>query len=100
MFEDYSAPAFAIPLIFESSSQRQIAIDKFDVLNVECRPLISGYMGNQPFFQKYVDKIPVAQNAEELTWKSMYVSNDPALSDLELDYLIECINKCERTSLW
>jgi len=59
--------------------------------NVECRPLVSGSMGKQPF---WVDRYGVTplKNADYVTENGMYIPNHPLLTEEEIKYVCELIN--------
>ena len=79
---------FAFPII--SRNRDKIAKALMDA-NIECRPLISGSMGKQPF---YVKKYGVCDlpNAEKVRQYGMYLPNHHLLCEQEIKKVCEVVN--------
>ncbi len=58
---------------------------------VECRPLISGSMSNQPFFKKSQgdQRMPLAEHVQEA---GLYIPNHPFLTKAEIRFISDIIN--------
>ena len=67
-------------------------VDIFKSRNVECRPLISGSMGMQPYWKKLYGKY-FLKNASEVDNCGLYVTNDPQLSKDEFDVLLDVLSE-------
>jgi len=82
--------SFATPVIVKNGS-----IDKylkaFQNAKVECRPMIAGNMMEQPFFKKYVSLRQSLPNVEFIQENSFYVVNNPELTSIEIDILLNCL---------
>lgn len=59
---------------------------------VECRPLVSGSMGNQPMYVKEYGVKPM-HNGDMLDMFGMYVPNHPELTEEEITYMANIINE-------
>ena len=59
---------------------------------VECRPLVSGSMGNQPMYVKEYG-YKAMKNADLLDQYGMYVPNHPELTEDDITFMCDIINK-------
>jgi CDP-6-deoxy-D-xylo-4-hexulose-3-dehydrase len=84
--------SFCIPVIFKNKNNKEKAIKEFLKNEIECRPLICGSMGNQPFYvKKYgVKKLPNCNIVDEL---GIYVPNHPKLNEEEINLICNIIIK-------
>jgi len=80
---------FAYPVI---SSNRDKIVLKLKKNNVECRPLICGSLGYQPFYTK-VYGTSILHVADEISRYGFYVPNHPDLTVKEIEFICEIINK-------
>lgn len=82
--------SFCIPIITPDKKTKEIIVSSLLANNVECRPLISGSMGIQPFYvKKYgVKELPNASKIDEC---GMYIPNNPKLNEEEIDRMCKCI---------
>jgi CDP-6-deoxy-D-xylo-4-hexulose-3-dehydrase len=80
---------FAYPIIHPN--RKKIA-EELKKGNVECRPLICGSIGNQPFWIKLYEKLsfPFADIVDQY---GMYVPNHPGMGLKEVEYICDIINK-------
>lgn len=80
---------FAFPIISQNRNKIANALMKE---NIECRPLICGSMGKQPFFvKKYGEQI--LPNAEKVREHGMYLPNHHLLCEQEIDAICEIVNR-------
>jgi CDP-6-deoxy-D-xylo-4-hexulose-3-dehydrase len=88
--ENSYTSSFCIPVIFKSKGNKEKAIKEFFDKKVECRPLICGSMGIQPF---YVKKYGYAKfpNCSIIDENGMYVPNHPKLSKQEIELICNII---------
>lgn len=82
--------SFCFPVIAESKEQRDRIIKRLTDHKIECRPLICGSMGTQPFYtEKYERKeLPNSKKIDEC---GFYVPNHPYLTKEEIDLVCNCI---------
>ena len=80
---------FAIPLIFESMEKKFNVIKKFENI-IECRPLISGSMGIQPFYKQVFGEIKLP-NVSLVDSFGMYVPNHPKLTKKEIELICDIV---------
>ena len=80
---------FAYPII---SPKRDNIVKKLVTHNVEVRPMICRSMGSQPFYKKLFGEV-VLPNAALVDQYGMYVPNNPALSDDEIEKICDMINE-------
>lgn len=79
---------FSYPIITPKKKELVKALQK---KNIECRPLICGSIGIQPFWSNIYGKCHF-KNADIVSQYGLYVPNNPSLSKNNLDYVIETIN--------
>lgn len=80
---------FAIPLIFESIEKKFNVIKKFENI-IECRPLISGSMGIQPFYKQVFGELKLP-NVSLVDSFGMYVPNHPKLTKKEIELICDIV---------
>jgi CDP-6-deoxy-D-xylo-4-hexulose-3-dehydrase len=84
--------SFCIPVLFKTIEHKLKAIQLFTQNGIECRPLISGSMGTQPFYKKVYGECKLT-NCSIIDERGMYIPNHPKLSleDIQLmcDLIIE-----------
>lgn len=80
---------FCVPIIHPN---KENIIKKLVDKGIECRPLVCGSMGRQPF---YVDRFGVKplKNCDLVDNLGIYVPNNHSLTDDELDLIINTINE-------
>lgn len=80
---------FAFPILSRNRNKIAKALMKE---GIECRPLICGSMGKQPFFvKKYGEQ--VLPNAEKVREHGMYLPNHHLLSEQEIHTVCEVVNR-------
>ncbi len=82
--------SFCIPIITDSYYKKEKLIKLLVENNVECRPLICGSMGTQPF---YVDRYgrDDKKNAGLIDAYGIYVPNHPQLTEEEINFMCKLI---------
>lgn len=79
---------FAYPLLVEN---RDIIVKKLQENNIECRPLIAGSMGLQPFWIKKYGKVDL-KNANAIHNNGIYIPNNQNISSDEIKFICDIIN--------
>jgi CDP-6-deoxy-D-xylo-4-hexulose-3-dehydrase len=85
-------PVFAIPIRAENLDEKNYFIEIFKAKEIECRPLISGSMGMQPFWKRIYGECPL-KNASKVDECGLYITNDPQLSKSDFMRLVDSINE-------
>jgi CDP-6-deoxy-D-xylo-4-hexulose-3-dehydrase len=89
--------SFCIPIITKSVENKKNLVQKFTQNNIECRPLISGSMGNQPFYKKRYGVLKL-QNSELIDNCGIYVPNHPELTDMDINLICDIILENEESN--
>lgn len=79
-------PIFAIPLKCKTEGQKQSLIKYLRFNEIECRPIVSGSMGLQPFWKRLYGE-DLLTNSSMVDKFGLYITNDPQISDEEFEYL-------------
>ena len=79
---------FCYPII---SLEKEIIVERLLNNGIECRPLICGSMGQQPFYKKYY-KEQTLNNCSFVDEFGFYIPNNPDLTEIELEYIVKVIN--------
>lgn len=84
--------SFCIPIIASSKEEKDAIVKSLIENDVECRPLICGSMGIQPFFIKQYGRqeLPNVSKVDEC---GLYIPNHPKLTEEEIDKMCDCIIK-------
>jgi CDP-6-deoxy-D-xylo-4-hexulose-3-dehydrase len=82
--------SFCIPVIAGSKDQKEAIVKALIENNVECRPLICGSMGTQPFYVKEYGRqeLPNVSKVDEC---GLYIPNHPHLTIEEITRMCDCI---------
>jgi CDP-4-dehydro-6-deoxyglucose reductase, E1 len=88
--EDSFTASFCMPIIANSPKQKQHMVKNLMDNNIECRPLICGSMGTQPFYTEIYGKKELP-NVSQVDACGIYVPNHPLLTDEEIDLICKCI---------
>lgn len=83
---------FAYPII---SKRKKNIIKELTKNNVETRPLISGSIGNQPFYIKDYG-VNILKNARLVDKYGIYVPNHPGLQEVDINFIVDIINDAEQ----
>jgi CDP-6-deoxy-D-xylo-4-hexulose-3-dehydrase len=89
--------SFCIPIITKSVENKKNLVLKLTQNNIECRPLISGSMGNQPFYKKRYGVLKL-QNSELIDNCGIYVPNHPELTDMDINLICNIILENEESN--
>tara|TARA_Y100000004_G_scaffold191385_1_gene250100 strand:- start:338 stop:895 length:558 start_codon:yes stop_codon:yes gene_type:complete len=83
---------FAYPLIYGMPEERDSLADMLMEEGVECRPLICGSMGSQPFFVKKYGKqhMPFADTVRDC---GMYLPNHHLMTEEDIDKVCDIVNR-------
>jgi len=84
--------SFCIPIIVDNIEIKNRVVKSLIENNVECRPLISGSMGIQPFYiKKYGRK--EFKNVSKIDSGGIYMPNHPKLTEEEIERMCNCVIK-------
>jgi CDP-6-deoxy-D-xylo-4-hexulose-3-dehydrase len=91
--DDTFTASFCIPVIMDTVEKKNKLIEALKQHNIECRPLISGSMGIQPFYKKTYgeNKLP---NCSTIDNRGIYVPNHPQLTEAEIELMCNLIIEC------
>ena len=79
---------FAFPILSEN---RNKLIEQLKLHNIECRPLICGSMGRQPFYKMKYGELSL-QNADIVMKKGLYLPNHHYLTDDDIERICNVVN--------
>lgn len=82
--------SFCIPVIAHSKEAKEEIVKKLKEKNVECRPLICGSMGTQPFYIKQYGRVELP-NVTKVDECGLYIPNHPKLTEEEIERMCDCI---------
>lgn len=82
--------SFCIPIIANSPEEKNAIVKSLIENNVECRPLICGSMGTQPFYIKKYGRVELP-NVTKIDNCGLYIPNHPKLTKEEINRMCECI---------
>lgn len=85
-------PVFALPIRARNINERDYFIKTFKTRKIECRPLISGSMGMQPFWKRIYGEQSL-ENASKVDECGLYITNDPQLSETDFSIILDAINE-------
>jgi len=89
---DSSNPIFAIPIKSQNTVERDKLVSCLDKLKIENRPIVSGSIGNQPFWKNEFSKTSLV-NASLVDGNGLYISNDPQIEDTDFELLKTTLGK-------
>ena len=90
--ENSFTASFCIPIIAKNPEQKLAIVNCLIENNIECRPLICGSMGTQPFYIKKYGRKELP-NSSVIDSCGLYVPNHPNLTDEEIEKICNCIIK-------
>ncbi len=82
---------FAFPLVFNNRDDYFEYRKKFMENGVEIRPIVSGNIIEQPFFNKYSNRVYKLKNATFIHENGFYFPNNPDLTSEEKEFLIDLL---------
>ncbi len=88
IYDDRFVSNFAYPIIHP---KRNEIVKHLLENDIECRPMICGSMGNQPFYIKEYGRLTLP-NVSKVDRFGLYVPNHPSLKKSEIDCIINTIN--------
>jgi CDP-4-dehydro-6-deoxyglucose reductase, E1 len=92
---DTFTASFCIPVIFDTIEKKRKAIQLFVENGIECRPLISGSMGTQPFYKKVYGEYKL-KNCTIVDERGIYIPNHPKLTKEEIELMCKLILEANR----
>lgn len=87
--------SFCIPIIMATSEQKRFLIQLLNEYGIECRPLISGSMGTQPFYKKRYGQV-ILPNCFIIDGRGVYVPNHPLLSTDDIHAICNQVIKASK----
>lgn len=93
--ENSFTASFCIPIIMNTVKQKKRLIQLFREHDIECRPLISGSMGTQPFYKKIYGEL-ILPNCSVIDERGMYIPNHPSLSEEEIEMMCNLVLQASR----
>lgn len=81
---------FSIPVILETAEKKKQLVSLLRQNGVECRPLISGSMGTQPFYTKLYGRV-ILPNCSIVDERGIYVPNHPELTKEQIEFICNLI---------
>jgi len=85
---------FSIPVILSSIDKKEKLVKLLIENNIECRPLISGSMGTQPFYTRLYGRVELP-NCTIVDERGIYVPNHPELTKEQIQFICELILQVE-----
>ncbi len=85
--------SFCIPIIADTPEQKNKIVNALIKNNIECRPLICGSMGTQPFYIKKYGRLEL-QHVSKIDECGIYIPNHPKLTQGEIELMCEIILSC------
>lgn len=93
--QDSFTASFCIPIIMKTAEQKKKLVQLFREYDIECRPLISGSMGTQPFYKKLYGEL-ILPNCSIIDERGMYIPNHPSLSEAEIALMCNLVLQASR----
>ncbi|MBU2025304.1 DegT/DnrJ/EryC1/StrS family aminotransferase [Patescibacteria group bacterium] len=84
---------FAMPVVCKNKKLFQKYKKKFEVNNVEIRPVIAGNITRQPFYRKYLKNTQPCKNVDFIHTNGFYFPNNPELTRQEIGLLSRLISR-------
>lgn len=79
--------SFSMPVILKSKQLFEEYKNKFQLAEVEIRPIIAGNISKQPFFKKYAGREFDCHNADFIHKNGFYFGNNPEMTEDEVSFL-------------
>lgn len=92
--------AFALPIILEVASDRNILVEKAKEEEIECRPLIAGNMTKQPFYKKYNRQWNKQrlENANVIDSNGLYFPNHHDITKGDIERIVALIQSVSESN--
>lgn len=94
-FDEYFISNMGYPIIFDNPHKKYKAIYELREKGVQCRPIISGAMGKQPFFKRSVGYSVTLPNSSIVDSCGIYVPNHAYLTSKDIELIYTIINKAD-----
>lgn len=88
--KDSFTASFCYPMIFKTKKEKEKAVAALIENNIECRPLICGSMGTQPFFISRYKRFET-RNAFTVDECGIYVPNHPKMGKEEIEFICKIV---------
>lgn len=82
--------SFCIPIIMNTEYQKNYLIELLTRNTIECRPLISGSMGTQPFYKKRYGEL-ILPNSSIVDRRGLYVPNHPTMTENDIRLICQLV---------
>ncbi|MBS0626298.1 MAG: DegT/DnrJ/EryC1/StrS aminotransferase family protein [Verrucomicrobia bacterium] len=89
--ENSYTSSFCIPILAKNKSNKIKLAKRLFENQIECRPLICGSMGTQPFYIKKYGRKELP-NAKIIDEQGLYIPNHHLLSGQEIEFMCSCIS--------
>ena len=83
---------FGFPLVCKDQKLRDKYIMRCKKAKIETRPMVGGLMTQQPFYKKYISENVSLPNAEHIHKSSLYIGNNPDMTDDDVSFLIKALS--------
>jgi len=83
--------SFAFPVMCKDIETREHYVSQFSGAGVEIRPMISGNIQKQPFYNKYVETLYELPGTDKVHDCGFYCGNYPELTDVDIQTLSSCL---------
>jgi CDP-6-deoxy-D-xylo-4-hexulose-3-dehydrase len=87
--------SFCYPVIMQTKEHKQKLIRLLTEHGIECRPLISGSMGTQPFYKRKYGEV-ILHNCSIIDSRGLYVPNHPKLTEADIELICSLIIEASR----
>jgi CDP-4-dehydro-6-deoxyglucose reductase, E1 len=84
---------FAFPVLCKDSKTRDRYLSQFSGAGVEVRPMITGNIQRQPFYNKYVSTLYELPGTDKIHECGFYCGNYPELAETDIQTLSSCLSK-------
>jgi CDP-6-deoxy-D-xylo-4-hexulose-3-dehydrase len=88
--ENTFTASFCIPVITNTPRQKQLLIKLLTDSGIECRPLIAGSLGTQPFYKRTYGEL-LLKNSSTIDLCGLYVPNHPTLLEADIRHICDLI---------
>ena len=83
--------SFAFPVMCKDLETKEHYVSQFSGAGVEIRPMISGNIQKQPFYNKYVETLYELPGTDKVHDCGFYCGNYPELTDVDIQTLSSCL---------
>jgi len=83
--------SFAFPVMCKDLETKEHYVSQFSGAGVEIRPMISGNIQKQPFYNKYVETLYELPGTDKVHDCGFYCGNYPELTEVDIQTLSSCL---------